>query len=73
MRFHPDEARGRLSCDPTPRGSATSAGEPRDSTTGEAASPLSAEAELQARYREEYLLQLRRLSCPGCGEDFSVY
>lgn len=26
-------------------------------------------AELQARYRTEYLVQLRRLSCPGCGEE----
>ena len=26
------------------------------------------DAELQARYRKEYLIQLRRLSCPGCGE-----
>lgn len=37
------------------------------------AESLAAEAEFQARYREEYLLQLRRRSCPGCGEDFSVY
>jgi hypothetical protein len=32
-----------------------------------------ADAELQERYRKEYLAQLRRLSCPGCGEDFSVF
>lgn len=31
------------------------------------------DAELQERYRKEYLAQLRRLSCPGCGEDFSVF
>ena len=27
------------------------------------------DAETQARYREEYLAQLRRRACPGCGED----
>lgn len=27
-----------------------------------------ADAELQAKYRREYLTQQRRLSCPGCGE-----
>jgi hypothetical protein len=32
-----------------------------------------ADAELQERYRKEYLAQLRRLSCPGCGEDFSNF
>lgn len=32
-----------------------------------------ADAELQEKYRKEYLAQLRRLSCPGCGEDFTVY
>ena len=32
------------------------------------ACPLS-EAELQERYRKEYLEQLRKMSCPGCGED----
>ncbi len=32
-----------------------------------------ADAELQERYRKEYLAQLRRLSCPGCGEDFTVF
>ena len=31
------------------------------------------DAELQERYRQEYLTQLRRLSCPGCGEDFSSF
>lgn len=31
------------------------------------------DAELQAKYRKEYLLQLRRLSCPGCGEDFTEF
>lgn len=32
-----------------------------------------ADAELQKKYRKEYLAQLRRLSCPGCGEDFTVF
>jgi hypothetical protein len=32
-----------------------------------------ADAELQERYRQEYLAQLRRLSCPGCGDDFTVF
>ena len=32
-----------------------------------------ADAELQERYRKEYLAQLRRLSCPGCGDDFTVF
>lgn len=27
------------------------------------------DAELQERYRKEYLLQLSRRSCPGCGEE----
>ena len=27
------------------------------------------DAETQARYRDEYLAQLRRRACPGCGED----
>ena len=27
-----------------------------------------ADAELQEKYRREYLIQQRRLSCPGCGE-----
>lgn len=31
------------------------------------------DAELQERYRKEYLAQLRRLSCPGCGEDFTAF
>ena len=31
------------------------------------AAPLE-DAELQERYRQEYLLQLRRRACPGCGE-----
>ncbi len=31
------------------------------------------DAELQARYRQEYLAQLRRLACPGCGEDFTAF
>jgi hypothetical protein len=26
------------------------------------------DAALQEKYREQYLLQLRRQSCPGCGE-----
>lgn len=32
-----------------------------------------ADAELQESYRKEYLAQLRRLSCPGCGEEFSHF
>ena len=32
-----------------------------------------ADAELQERYRQEYLVQLRRLSCPGCGEDLASF
>jgi len=31
------------------------------------------DAELQERYRQEYLAQLRRLACPGCGEDFTAF
>ena len=31
------------------------------------------DAELQERYRKEYFAQLRRLSCPGCGEDFTAF
>lgn len=27
----------------------------------------------QAEYRREYLAQLRRRACPGCGETDSVY
>ncbi len=27
------------------------------------------DAELQEKYRREYLIQLKRLSCPGCGEE----
>lgn len=27
------------------------------------------DAELQEKYRKEYLIQLKRLSCPGCGEE----
>ena len=34
--------------------------------------PLS-DAELQERYRKEYIEQLKRMSCPGCGEDFSLF
>ena len=26
------------------------------------------DAELQAKYREAYLLQLSRMQCPGCGD-----
>ena len=29
--------------------------------------------EKQAEYRREYLAQLRRRACPGCGETDSVY
>ena len=32
-----------------------------------------ADTELQEKYREEYLAQLRRRLCPGCGEDSSVF
>lgn len=35
--------------------------------------PALTDAEAQKHYREEYLLQLRRQSCPGCGDDFSVF
>lgn len=35
----------------------------------QAACPLS-DAELQERYRHEYIEQLKRMSCPGCGEEF---
>ena len=31
-------------------------------------SPLS-DAELQEQYRKDYIEQLKRMSCPGCGED----
>lgn len=34
--------------------------------------PLS-DAELQEKYRKEYFEQLKRLSCPGCGEDSSFF
>ena len=45
------------------------------STTAEApqeSCPLS-DADLQEQYRKEYLEQLKRRSCPGCGEDFSLF
>ncbi|WP_442483359.1 hypothetical protein [Aeoliella sp. SH292] len=32
-----------------------------------------ADVELQEKYRKEYLAQLRRRSCPECGEDFSSF
>jgi hypothetical protein len=41
---------------------------PRDTSLASDKAPLE-DAELQARYRKEFLLQLRRLSCPGCGEE----
>lgn len=31
------------------------------------------DATLEAEYRKEYLLELRRRACPGCGEDFSHF
>lgn len=31
------------------------------------------DAELQERYRREYMNQLKQMSCPGCGEDFSLF
>lgn len=27
----------------------------------------------QDKYRKAYIEQLRRLSCPGCGEDFTFF
>ncbi len=45
---------------------------PSDAQQPTDASPLD-DAELQERYRQEYLTQLRRLSCPGCGEDSSIF
>ncbi len=36
--------------------------------TQQASTPQLTDAELQEQYRQEYLIQLRRLSCPGCGE-----
>lgn len=41
-------------------------GEPRKEHSSQ---PATDDAELQKRYRQEYLIQLRRLSCPGCGEE----
>lgn len=32
-----------------------------------------ADLEKQAEYRREYLTQLRRRACPGCGETDSIY
>lgn len=32
-----------------------------------------ADASVQEQYREEYLRQLRRRSCPGCGEGDAIY
>ena len=32
-----------------------------------------ADAATQERYRAEYLQQLRRMSCPGCGEGEANY
>jgi hypothetical protein len=32
-----------------------------------------ADAATQEKYRQEYLIQMRRLSCPGCGDDGRSY
>lgn len=32
-----------------------------------------ADATTQENYRQEYLLQMKRLSCPGCGEDGRLF
>ena len=45
------------------------AGEPPPSTTDLPSDAAQlADAELQEKYRREYLTQQRRLACPGCGE-----
>ena len=31
------------------------------------------DAATQEKYRREYLIQIRRLSCPGCSDDGSVF
>ncbi len=36
---------------------------------GEDKKPDLSDAEMQEQYRLAYLAQLRRLQCPGCGED----
>jgi hypothetical protein len=45
--------------------------QPTSSTTNDKDVNLDDEA-LQAEYRKAYLEQLRRMSCPGCGEDPTV-
>lgn len=45
------------------------AAEPSLSTTGVTQTSPFADADLQERYRKEYIEQLKRQSCQGCGED----
>ncbi len=42
-----------------------------DASKADAAPPLTDEAlaKQQEQYRQAYLEQLRRMSCPGCGDD----
>ncbi len=39
----------------------------------QATSPSEQEAEEQARLEALYLEQLRRRSCPGCGEGYDIF
>ena len=32
-----------------------------------------ADAAAQERYRQEYLIQMQRLSCPGCGDNGQLF
>lgn len=49
-------------------------GEPPPSTTDLPSDATQlADAELQEKYRREYLIQQRRLACPGCGEDYTTF
>jgi hypothetical protein len=42
---------------------------PSPASTNAEVQSVSDDAALQERYRQEYLIQLRRLCCPGCGEE----
>ena len=50
--------------------------EPLVELNGESMTPAQPPAEndaTQEEYRKAYLEQLRRMSCPGCGEDFTPF
>lgn len=63
MSLEPEKDQARRAGDESPTGE----------TPTESDNAQLEDAELQERYRKEYLDQLRRLSCPGCGEDFTAF